>query len=171
MVTIYRCRPLTQCTQSCRTCTQLLSCGKDGFDVLNFLEHGSFVYICISCFWPGLTVFGRSEKVMLGGGGRYWSALVTSCSWPRDFHSCVFYLRLWSPQAKPGFYSIWEHIQDLPVFPHVEGRVNVERGFKKLLSCPLEKIVTDSLTVLGLRESQDVVLLDLNNGFVECDVY
>lgn len=68
MVTIYRCRLLTQCTQSCRTCTQLLSCGKDGFDVLNFLEHGSFVYICISCFWPGLSVFGRSEKVVLGGG-------------------------------------------------------------------------------------------------------
>lgn len=57
------------------------------------------------------------------------------------------------------------------MFPHVEGRVNVERGLKKLLSCPLEKIVTDSLTVLGLRESQDLVLLDLNNGFVECDVY
>lgn len=57
------------------------------------------------------------------------------------------------------------------MFPHVEGRVNVERGLKKLLSCPLEKIVIDSLTVLGLRESQDVVLLDLNNGFVECDVY
>lgn len=57
------------------------------------------------------------------------------------------------------------------MFPHVEGGVNVERGLKKLLSCPLEKIVTDSLTVLGLRESQDVVLLDLNNGFVECDVY
>lgn len=122
-------------------------------------------------FFDSVSLFLGGLKRSCSVGGRYWSTLVTSCSWPRDFHSCVFYLRLWSPQAKPGFYLIWEHIQDLPVFPHVEGRVNVERGFKKLLSCPLEKIVTDSLTVLGLRESQDVVLLDLNNGFVECDVY
>lgn len=39
------------------------------------------------------------------------------------------------------------------MFPHVEGRVNVERGLKEFLSCPLEKIVTDSLTVLGLRDT------------------